>query len=169
MRQSKLAYLNNMFVCWQVWKHLVLDTKLRVRANGISNAITANSNGTSSSPSGAASAPSSGQGHIRTSSAARVLNKSDEAMRARVEYRALKPGLMQLCSVEEPQEMVLGNILVDAKPHIGRARLQLQYLWPDIAGRCTTVQVDYMPCAPPLPRLPPFPGVCCTAWLSYDI
>ena len=67
-------------------------------------------------------------------------------MRARVEFRALKPGMLQLCALEAPQETVLDNVLIDSKPLIGRSRLQLQYLWPDIAGRCSTVQVDYMPC-----------------------
>ena len=66
-----------------------------------------------------------------------------------MEYRDLQPGMLQLCTLEALQETVLGNVLIDSKPHIGRARLQLQYLWTDIAGRCSTVQVDYMPCVAP--------------------
>lgn len=114
-----------------------MDTKLRARTKAVSNSTFVNRSGSM--------APSTAPSINRTRTPARGMREEEEAMRARVEYRALQPGLRQLCGLEAPPETVLENILTDAKPHTGRACLQLQYLWPDISGRCSTLQVEYMP------------------------
>lgn len=74
-------------------------------------------------------------------------------------WHTLHPGLAALAALEPLDDVVLNNIHVDGAPLVGRARLQLQFLWRDIAGRCCTLQVDYMPCAS---ASPPPSRPCCS-------
>lgn len=114
--------------CVQVWKHLVMDAKLRASAAAQSARAYA------LSPKGAST-----ESHSPTRTAGGGEEQQPPA------WRALHPGLAALTALEDPEEVVLSNILVDGAPLVGRARLQLQFLWRDIAGRCCTLQADYMP------------------------
>ena len=38
--------------------------------------------------------------------------------------------------------------MVDGQPLVGRSKVQLQYLWADIAGHAEHVSMEFVPCAP---------------------
>nr|CAG9553000.1 UM005_0337.1 [Ulva compressa] len=117
----------------QVWRHLVLEAKMR--ANAAAQAAAAEA---ARSHAGGAK-PTVGDRRVATRAAEEAEVAQPPA------WRALHPGLAVLTALEEVEEVVLSNIVVDGAPLVGRARLQLQHLWRDIAGRCCTLQVDYMP------------------------
>lgn len=127
----------------QVWRHLVLEAKMRANAAAQAAAAeAARSHAPSPKP-----APDR-RGPVKAATGGEAQQQQPPA------WHALQPGLAALTALEDPDEVVLGNIHVDGAPLVGRAKLHLQYLWRDIAGRCCTLQVDYMPCAPPPPRSP---------------
>lgn len=127
----------------QVWRHLVMDAK--IRANAAAQAAAAAAVATRSH----APIPRAGSSdRPRTGEAG-----ADGDAQQPAAWRALHPGLAALAALEPLDDVVLNNIHVDGAPLVGRARLQLQFLWRDIAGRCCTLQVDYMPCAPRPPLL----------------
>jgi hypothetical protein len=53
-----------------------------------------------------------------------------------------------LWDLEEPPGVVFDNIMVDGEPLLGRAKIQLQHLWADIAGHASHIELDFVPYAP---------------------
>ena len=52
-----------------------------------------------------------------------------------------------LWDLQELPAVVLQNVCTDGKPLVGRATLQLQHLWADVAGHASILEVDCVPYA----------------------
>lgn len=52
-----------------------------------------------------------------------------------------------LWDLQEPPAVVLQNIRVDGQPLVGRATVQLQHLWADVAGHARVLELELVPCA----------------------